>query len=442
VRKAGHRGFVDQHRAPAAPRAAAFLSGAEAAALLGVKRATLYAYASRGLVRSEPGARGRARRYLREDLERLAARRDARSGHGPVAAAALRWGQPVLTSALTRIDAAGPHYRGHAAASLARSSSFEATAELLWTGELPAEAPTWSAPDAGLPLAALAELLPSGARPIAALSLAAPALGLADGAAASGPSDRDAELARARALIVRMAALAGGARDPARVQRAAASGSVARAFLHALSPGAGLRAGPLEAPERAIDQALVLVADHELNVSAFAVRVAASAGSSLYACVSAGLAAASGPLHGGSCDRLEALLDEAHATRAASSRVAKERVRARVDRGEAIPGFGHPLYPDGDPRFEPLFDVAARLSPESTSLGTLRALSEAARAIGAGAPCIDVGLVALTTTLGLPPGSATALFAIGRAAGWVAHAIEQREAGFLLRPRARYVGPG
>ena len=84
-----------------------FVTGREAAALLGVKRETLYAYASRGLLRSEPGEHGRERRYHREDLERLKARHDARSGHGPVAAGALRWGEPVGemgTIADVRID--------------------------------------------------------------------------------------------------------------------------------------------------------------------------------------------------------------------------------------------------------------------------------------------------------------------------------------------------
>ncbi|MDC0676049.1 helix-turn-helix domain-containing protein, partial [Nannocystis radixulma] len=123
---------------------AEFVSGKEAAALLGVKRETLYAYASRGLVRSEPGGAGRERRYSRDDLERLKARRDARSGHGPVAAGALRWGEPVLESALTAIEAAGPRYRGRPAVELAEATSFEAVAELLWSGVLPEQAPRWS----------------------------------------------------------------------------------------------------------------------------------------------------------------------------------------------------------------------------------------------------------------------------------------------------------
>ena len=138
----------------------AWLSGSEAAAFLGVKRETLYAYASRGLVLSEPGTHGRGRRYRREDLERLKARSDARAGHGAVAAGALRWGEPVLASALTSIDEGGPRYRGHRAVDLAARASFEAVAELLWTGTLPDRRPDWPVEGLGLRAAKLASGAP------------------------------------------------------------------------------------------------------------------------------------------------------------------------------------------------------------------------------------------------------------------------------------------
>src|SRR5690242_17943378 len=94
------------------------LDAQEAAALLGVKRETLYAYASRGLLHSVPGEKGAGRRYARAELLRLKGRAEARSGHGPVAAAALSWGEPVLPSALTEISREGPRYRGQAAVDL------------------------------------------------------------------------------------------------------------------------------------------------------------------------------------------------------------------------------------------------------------------------------------------------------------------------------------
>src|SRR5687767_5812633 len=118
-----------------------WLDAARAAALLDVKRATLYAYVSRGLVRSRALAGGRARLYQRDDLLALKTRKDARSGHGPVAAAALRWGEPVLDSSITEIRSDGPAYRGTSALALARDGvSFERAAELLWSGVLPERA--------------------------------------------------------------------------------------------------------------------------------------------------------------------------------------------------------------------------------------------------------------------------------------------------------------
>ncbi len=407
---------------------ASFLSGREAAALLGVKRETLYAYASRGLVRSEPGGPGRERRYSREDLDRLKARHDARAGHGPVAAGALRWGEPVLESALTAIDPAGPRYCGHASAALAASSSFEAVAELLWSGALPEPAPRWPSTSPGLRLASLTALLPEATPPLATLALAVAALAAAD-------PDRfnnslEPEKTRARALILRMAALAGAGLDAGRVRAAQAEPDVAGALLVSLGAAATARARSL------MTRALILSADHELNASTFAVRVAASAGADLYACVSAGIAALSGPRHGGIADRVEALVGEV-----ARPERARDVVQARTHRGEELPGFGHPLYPAGDPRGALLLAAAAAHAPRSPRLRTIQALVDAMRDAGRDPPTLDIGLAAVGAALGLEPRTHVAMFAVGRAAGWLAHTFEQRAANFLLRPRARYVGP-
>jgi citrate synthase len=414
------------------PDDASFVSGKQAAALLGVKRETLYAYASRGLLRSEPGGPGRQRRYSREDVERLKARSEARSGHGPVAAGALRWGEPVLESALTAIDPAGPRYRGHPSAELAATTTFEAVAELLWSGALPGAPPDWSTTvnnkGPGLRLASLTALLPDAATPLTTLALAVPALAAADPDRFNHALDR--EQARARMLIVRMAAHAGAGLDPDNVRRAQAEPDVAGALL------ASLGASPSPRPRRLMDRALILSADHELNASTFAVRVAASAGADLYACVSAGLAALSGPRHGGAADRVDALVREV-----ARPERARDVVQARTRRGEELPGFGHPLYPAGDPRGAQLLAAAAEHAPRSPRLRLIRSLVEAMHDAGRDPPNLDIGLAAIGAALGLTPATNVAIFAIGRAAGWVAHIHEQRAAGFLLRPRARYVGP-
>src|SRR5262245_33087299 len=113
------------------------LSAREAARLLAVRKETLYAYVSRGLVRRVPDARRGRSLYFREDLLRLRARQQAHGGHGAVAAGALRWGEPVLDSALTEIVETGPRYRGSDAVALAEAGRpFEAVAELLWSGAL------------------------------------------------------------------------------------------------------------------------------------------------------------------------------------------------------------------------------------------------------------------------------------------------------------------
>lgn len=418
------RGFVNQPSTD--PE---WLSGAEAAAFLGVKRETLYAYVSRGEVRSEPGAGGRGKRYRREDLARLKARSDARAGHGPVAAGALRWGEPVLSSALTGIDAGGPRYRGMRAVDLAESATFEAVAELLWSGALPADRPAFAAEGLGIKTAPIAALLPAGAHPLTTLSIAVPAIGAGDpGRFNAAP---EADRLRARGLIRRMAALIGFAITGAPAAKAAlAAPSIAAAALVSL----GVK--PTAKAERAVDRALILMADHELNASSFAVRVAASAGADLYASMSAGLATLSGPRHGGVCDRVEALIAEAG--RADRARAV---IEGRSRRGEEVPGFGHPLYPEGDPRAAALLATARALAPHRAAAATIEAIIEAMRDLGREPPSSDVGLTAVAEAIGLPPGSAAALFALGRAAGWVAHAFEQREEGSLLRPRARYVGP-
>lgn len=425
---------VDQSRFDNQP--SPYLTGPEAAELLGVKRETLYAYVSRGLLRAVPGPRGRARLYARADVERLKARSDARAGHGPVAAGALRWGEPVLESAISGIGPRGPVYRGRDAAALARADvRFEAVAELLWTGSLPAEPTPWERPPP-TPTKRLAALLPPETPPLPALTLAVAALGPRDatrhaGVPVDGPADTtDAERSRARGLVGAIAALIGLGHDAAWSRAALATEGVARRVL------IGLGERPTRAAERAVDRALVVSADHELNASTFAVRVAASAGADLYACLGAGLAALSGPRHGASCDRVEALIAEADRP-ARAAQVVRERMR----RGEAIPGFGHTLYPNGDARADVLLDTARSLGPRPPRLEILLAICEEMRDAGREPPTLDIGLAAIAAVLDLPLGAAAALFAVGRSAGWIAHAFEQREAGFMLRPRARYTGP-
>jgi len=401
----------------------------EAAKLLEIKLDTLYAYVSRGLVRSVSGEGRKARLYLKSDLDRLRARSDAHRGHAPLAAGALRWGEPVLDSAITGIDDLGPIYRGFPAARLAADGvPFESVAELLWTGALPPARPEWPGAEWPLDLKVFADLLGGGGAPVAVMAALVPFLALSDQArfgAAGG-----AELERARRVVRALAASFALPEAPKRAREALAAPSIAQAVCVALDLPRKVAA------REAIDRALVLVADHELNASAFTARVAASAGCDLYTCVQAALAVVQGPEHGGACDRMEALVAETGKPERAAA-----TVRDRARRGEALSGFGHRLYPRGDPRGPPLIAAAEGLAPRATGVRIVSALVEAMRGLGHAGPTVDCGLVALCSALGLPPGSAVGLFALGRSAGWIAHAMEQREAGYMLRPRARYVGP-
>lgn len=404
-----------------------WVDAAEAMRILGVKRQTLYAYVSRGLLRSTPVAGTRRRRYARADLMRLSARREARSGHRAVAAGALRWGEPVMDSAITMIEPTGHRYRGLRALDLADDGyDYEAVAELMWTGELPKKRVRWKVDRLGVGLSRLAALLPGDARPIDATAVAVNALALADRAR----FDPAGALPRARIVLRRLVACLALPYGRERVEAALDAGSVARSFLVALGGRTSAAA------VRATNDALILMGDHELNPSSFAARVPASVGADLYASLSAAIATMSGPIHGGACDRVEALLAEVQ-----SETRAFEVVRDRLRRGDLIAGFGHRLYPDGDPRAAPLLARARALAPRDRTVRAAEGVVSVMEVAGQEHPTCDFALVALCAALRLPPGSATALFSAGRAAGWVAHVLEQRDAGFSLRPRARYVGP-
>jgi citrate synthase len=385
------------------------LSASEAARLLGVTLPTLYAYVSRGLIRSSPVAGTRGRRYRREDVDALVLRKEQRRDPAATVAHALDFGAPVLDSALTEIREGQLFYRGRNACALAETASVEEVARLLWTGSSSNEPFSPLGPPSGRVRAVLAAT--EDLRPIDRFQAVVPV------AAADDPAAWD----------LRPAAMAATGE---RILGTLASVAANQVFDGPIAQNVAAAWG---ADPDLIRVALVLCADHELNVSSFVARCVASAGSTAWDAVSAGLAALRGTRHGGHTERVEALLAEAGRVGAASA------IEDRLRRGEAIPGFGHPLYPDGDPRAAYLLDLLARARPgEATSLA-LGLADVAAKRLGL-RPTIDLGLAATARALALPPGRALALFALGRTTGWVAHAIEQAATGQLIRPRAHYVG--
>jgi len=184
-----------------------------------------------------------------------------------------------------------------------------------------------------------------------------------------------------------------------------------------------------------INMVLILYADHELNTSAFTARCAASAGATPYGAVCAGLAALQGYKHGAASERTELLFREAE-MRGNVEQVVADRLRL----GEHISGFGHAVYRDVDPRAKVLLDCIAQHFPDSPHLALAQEIIEVTQRLTTVHYNIDLALTTLVRVLGLPDGSAMALFALGRVAGWIGHTIEQYELDQLIRPRARYVG--
>ena len=401
-----------------------YVSAKEAAAELGVSLPTLYAYVSRGLLRSHStGSSQRSRLYQYEDVARLKARREQRRNPGRAAEAALQWGMPVLESSLSLIADGQLFYRGISATELAKTATFEQVAHLLWLGEMPdaerAQAGWPTADDLTAPYASW----------LAQLDAPAPIEAMQAVLALAAAKDTAAYDLRPASVI-----------DSARRILALMS---AAAIFPALPVGRRLaqllqQAWAPRQPEalRLLEAALILCADHELNVSAFTARCVASAGGTPYGVVLAGLSALQGTRHGGNVGRVEGLLDEIR-TPARAADVLNKRLR----RGEGIPGFGHALYPDGDPRARLLLELLAAAMPRSGAIRLARGVTAAAEQLIGEQPTIDLALAVLGRALDLPRGAPLALFALGRTAGWMGHALEQYAAGTLIRPRARYVGP-
>jgi len=402
-----------------------YLDARAAAAELGVTLPTLYAYVSRGLIRSERSGRSRVRRYRGDDIRALKDRRQHRRDPAQVAEVALHWGLPVLDSALSLIADGRLYYRGVDVAMLAEHTSLEEVAALLWTGDR--GTPVFDAAEVSAAAwASVARGVGGGRRgrggqPPTVLDAFQAALPLAAVADPAAYDLRPAAVRRTGARIVRLLAAVA-------VDRRAMSAPVDVVLQRGWAPTIASAAPLLRAT-------LVLCADHELNVSTFTARCIASAGATPYAVVSGGLAALQGFRHGGTSERLEAVVREVGAPGRAR-RVLADRLR----RGELIPGFGHPLYPDGDPRARILLALVARLRPRAPGVLLMRALAEAAEQLIGVPPNLDFALVTVARALGLPMGAAVGVMALGRTVGWIAHALEQYPDERLIRPRARYVG--
>jgi len=372
-----------------------WLSAAEALTRLGSKPQSLYASVSRGRIRAKPDpADTRRSLYREEDVDRLAARARGRRSSAAVASEAINWGDPVLPSAISTVSGGRLYYRGVDAVELAATATLEEVATLLWDG-------AWSLPA-------------SAPGPAAATAMGAAFAALAERAAANVPSS-------------------GLGPWQLRGEAASVVGCLADAMLGAGAGPLHIRlADSLGRPVAAdvLRRAMVLLADHELNASTFAARVAVSTGASLSAGALAGLATFTGPRHGTAAAAVLALaLDIGpHANRPGDG------LREWLGEGRVIPGFAHRLYPRGDVRAEALL-AAIEVPP------AFRELALAAEELLGERPNVDFALAALTAAYDLPAHAPATIFALARSVGWLAHMLEQVASGQLIRPRARYVGP-
>jgi len=379
------------------PREPHLMTTDQVAARLGVKPATVYAYVSRGLLPAVRNARGKGSLFARADVDAFIAGRQKTT-------------TPGIQTGITLIKDGGLYYRGVDAIELARRSTFEAVATLLWTGTLEhvdlTEKPLLTA----LAQAIIAPL-PADARTTDRLRVIVAA------AAADDPLRFDtsapAVIATGRTMLATMiGALPLRARS--RHQAAAITGDVSPVAAALWTRLTARR--PSADDCRVLNAALVLLADHDIAASTLAARIAASTRAHPYAVVSAGLAALDGPFHGAASGLAYSLLHEAMTSGDPVGTIA-----GRLRNDGQIPGFGHALYADGDPRAATLLPMLGDGAAVESALRVADAVEERSGA----RPNIDLALAALALHYDMPPDAGEAIFAVARTAGWLAHALEE-----------------
>lgn len=391
------------------------LTAADAAARLGIKRQTLYAYVSRGLLRREVAPDGRTSLFDPAEIERL------RLGRRPETEGELH---TLIATALTRVDDNGIWLRGHDLVALVdHGATFTDVVDELWgspDGESWERHPT-----------------PPGRQPLSPAT--APGGPLLDELrvivaenSARDPLRHDLSPRSVRAVGRRLiVALATGL--PARSEDPLGDdNTIVTALWRRLSPL------PPQGPHlRSLDAALSLLVDHGLASSTFAARVAASVRADPYSVVSTGLGVVGGTLHGAASGAVHELLIETERTGDAAAAAGEARRRLG-----GFPGFGHAVYTIQDPRYGALMSRIIEAwgdDPRLVSVYRVRdVIGERTDAI----PNVDLALGALTYLADMPVSSGEVIFAVARTAGWLAHAMEEYdEKPLRFRPRAKYVGP-
>ena len=333
-------------------------------------------------------------------------------------------------------------YRGYDAIELAEKSSFEEVAYLLWYGAMP-RATEYKAFLSGfigsmtLPVetAMLLRMFPKTASPMEVIRTAVSSLGHWD--PDSGNTALDACLRKAQRLTLRIPLLVAAherLKNGLEPIKPIAGHSIAFNFLYTLQ---GKEPDPRI--ERALDAALILHADHELNASTFAARVVSATMSDIYSSVTSAIGALKGPLHGGANIEVMQLLEEI-----GSPERAEAVVSDMLDRKIKVPGFGHRVYHCEDPRAVALREYSRKICDLVGEIRYFDITQEVRRVVLERTkvfPNVDLYSASLYNAMGLPRELFTPIFAISRVVGWTSHIFEQWNSNRLIRPRAEYVGP-
>ncbi|NMM53728.1 citrate synthase [Paenibacillus aquistagni] len=348
----------------------------------------------------------------------------------------------AATSSISSIIDGVLTYRGYNIDDLASFATFEEVIYLLWYGKLPNEnelagLKAQIGEHAELPSSIIdtLKLFPKDANTMAVLRTAVSALALYDDAA--NDMSHEANLLKAIKLQAKTPTIIAAysrIREGLEPIAPVAGQSIAYNFLYMLK-GEEPQASAVDA----MDKALVLHADHELNASTFSSRVTVATLSDIYSGVTSAIGTLKGPLHGGANEAVMVMLEEI-----GSYDQVDDYIQEKLNNKEKIMGFGHRVYKNGDPRAKHLMKMSEELGKAKGNL-ELYNMSVRIEELVTGQkglqPNVDFYSASTYTMLEIPRDLFTPIFAISRMSGWTAHILEQYENNRIIRPRAEYVGP-